>query len=134
TFIISWPTAPVAPRMATLYCFTFVLLSDETFIDHGDRLFKVFVLHADDDVDLIAALRDHADIDAAVAQRREQPAADARPRAHVAAHGGDQGDLIDDADAVRLHFTADIIDDVIDDVFDIAAGDDDAERVNAAGD
>src|SRR5699024_6648585 len=110
-----------------------LLLLDETVVDDGDRLFKVFVFHTDDDVDLIASLCDHANVDVVVSQCRKQTAADARTGAHIASDGRDERDLIGYLDMIRMALPADVLDDIVDDVLAIAGRDDDAERVDAAG-
>ena len=54
TFIISRPTAPVAPRMATLYFFMDISsLFHETVIEHPDRPLEIRAVHAHDDVCLL---------------------------------------------------------------------------------
>ena len=65
----------------------------EAVVEHPDGGLKVLVVHAEDDVQLIRALVDHADVHPGFAQGGEDLTGNTGPEGHFPANGGNYGDL-----------------------------------------
>ena len=56
--------------------------------------FKIAVIHAHDDIKLLGALGDHADVDVVLAERGKETPRNARPEHHAPANACDKGDAV----------------------------------------
>ena len=117
-----------------LFMLSFTLRSDYEFVVNClYRFFKVCVIHADDDVQLAGALIDHADVDILFGKRHKDGGSRTFGIFHAAAHDGDKGDILFDADAVGCGGGHKVGNDDILATLQFMLVDDDAHGIDAAG-
>ena len=105
----------------------------EAIVQDPDGGFEVFVVHAEDDVQFVGALVDHADIDSGFAQGGEDFAGDAGAEGHLPAYGGYHGNLVVDGEGVGLELLLDVRHDGIQALGNGLGGDHDGQVINSVG-
>ena len=78
------------------------VLVGEGAVNGLNRQVEVLLLHTDDDIDLVAALRNHTHAHASLAKHAKQVARDAGTTAQVTADGRDKCQTLDNLDLERL--------------------------------
>ena len=80
----------------------------EAFVKRTDGGFEVGIHDADDDIDLVRALFDHADVDADLTEGREDHARNAEIGCHTATDDGNEADTVAYLDGIGIKLLFDI--------------------------
>ena len=110
-----------------------IVTIDKRAVNNANSTLKIVDIDANNNVKLFGSLRDHANIDARMAQFAEQAARSARATRHVAADRGNKRKPIDDFDFVGLELAFNIGNNGIQALFHIAALHHHGKRVDARG-
>ena len=102
-------------------------------IQDADGLFEIFFLYADDDVEFLRPLRNHADVHAVFTEFGEDLTGNAGPVGHLAADGGDDGDMLRYSYLIRLHFLLQLAQHFIERAGYLVGRDDEGNIVDAGG-
>ena len=97
-------------------------LLNKAVIQHADSLGKVLVVHAEDDVQFVGALVDHADVDARFTQRSKELTGNTGAESHLPANGGDHSDIVVDIQGIGLSLFLDLRHDGVQILFDGVGG------------